>query len=207
MSFSTAFGVMFLFYAAFTVVGFLSVRLGNVRAARLAALTWNSRINKLNMRPFTCLIEAMERGDYRGTAAWAVILNAGTAVLQFIMGVLLLAPFIAGFAGMSVGYLFSLGERDTLLPNALVRIVEYGAFAAAGATGLVVGAEWMLYSNAGLEQVLSGSMPFLYRGFGLTLLLLAAAGLLEAAFGVRRGVKGIPPLESVRNKEYLDLDS
>lgn len=201
MDFSTAFGLMFLFYAAFTVVGFLSVRFGNVRAAQLAVLCWNSRIDKLNKPPFTALVQALADGHYRRTILWTVLPNAGMALLLFILGVLLIAPFMAGFAGISVGYLFSVADRGTWLPNLPARVVEYGGFAAAGGTGLLVGAEW-IFGRAGLEQALVTLTPELHRGLVLTLVLLVLGGLLDAALA-RRGIPGIPPLESIRGKKYL----
>lgn len=201
MNFGTGFGLVFLFYAAFTLVGFLSVRLGNVRAARMAVLTWNARISKLNMSPFSGLIEALAHKDYGKIAVWSVLLNAWTVLLQFILGVLMLAPFMAGFAGMSVGYLFGVADRATLLPNVPARIMEYGAFAAAGAGGLLVGVEW-IFGGSGLERALLTLTPALYRIFGLTFLLLTLGGLVEASL-VRRGIGSIPPLDAIREKKYL----
>lgn len=202
MSFGAAFGLVFLFYTAFTLVGLVSVRTGNIRAMRLAALCWNSRINLLHLPPAAALIQALADRQYRRAAVWAVIVNAGMAFLQFILGVLLLAPFMAGFSGIFAGYLLSTADRSSLAANALVRIPGYGAFAAAAATGMLVGVEW-IFRHSGLERALLLLSPEISRGLGLTLILLAAAGLAEVSFA-RRGIASVPPLKAVLEKEYLD---
>lgn len=148
------FGIVYALYWVSQGVAYAACRSGSAAGQRLARFFWNNRIDLFQRRPFSTVLEAMEGRRFWLAASLVMLVNVRMVVLQWVLGMVFLAPLLAVVSGAMAGALFSLGERRTVFPYGMINVLfEWGAFAAGG--------------------------PVFF------------------------GIKGIPPLDAVRNQRYL----
>lgn len=192
------FGIVYALYWISQGISYVVCRSGNAVGQRLCRFFWNSRIDLFQRQPFRAMLEAMEAKRYWPAVGLVMLVNVRMVVMQWVLGMVFLAPALAVFAGIFAGATFSMGERRTVFPYGMINMIfEFGAFAAGAAAGLAITWSWR---SASLEfwQALTSNLPFLGLGF----VLLTMNGLVEAAGPVFFGIKGVPPLEAVRNRSY-----
>jgi len=200
------FFLIFAIYWIFGFWGFYVSRKQHIRFFRVARQFYNSRIDRLQRPPFSSLVKALEEKEYTRAVLGIVSINFNMVVLQFIMGVFILAPFLAGFAGAITGMVFSFGKKETLFPYGVLNLLfGFAAFSTSGAVGLMVGIDW-IFNEMEIIQALWGNVSLIVTGMAISLIFLAINGLIEAAGPIFYDIENIPSIAAVRNKEYLSLD-
>ena len=192
------FAIVYALYWLSQAISYGVCRSGSTTGQRLSRFVWNSRIDLFRRPLYMAVLEAMERKRYWPAVGLVILVNARMVVMQWLLGMLFLAPLLAVFSGVIAGAIFSLGERRTVFPYGMINMVfEWGAFAAGAAAGLGTTWSW-LSSSVGFGQALTSNLPFLALG----LVFLAMNGLVEASGPVFFGIEGIRPLEAVRSRSY-----
>ncbi len=200
------FVLIYFVYWIFGTWGFYVVRKRQIRYQRLARQLYNARIDKLRRSPSSALVKAMEQKEYVKAVLGIMAINFNTVVLQFVLGVFLLAPFWAGFAGTVTGMVHAFGEKRTLFPYAVANMIfAFAAFSVGGSVGMIVGVDWM-FGEMEIIQALQGNLPLIFSGLLISLILLMLNGLIEAAGPIFFEIHSVPSLEAVRKQEHLSLE-
>lgn len=200
------FVLIYLVYWVFGSWGFYVAHKRQIRYRRLARQLYNARIDKLQRTPFSALVKSMEQKEYARAVLGIMAVNLNTVVLQFVLGVFLLAPFWAGFAGTVTGMVHAFGTKRTIFPYAVLKMIfAFAAFSVGGTLGMIIGVDW-IFGEIEILQALQGNLPLLFPGFMIALLFLLLHGLIEAAGPIFFEIESIPSLEAVRKKAHLPLD-
>ena len=196
------FGIIFGVYWVFWLVGLLVVRSQTVLGRKLEIFTWNFRIRSWNRQPvYERLFSAMEGKRYFLSVVLVMLFNMPMLVIQFIGGLVLISPLMAAYAGTLVGLLVGQGKGRAFFIYALSTLVfEFGAFAFAGAIGIMTGEAWILSDVSFLNSfgLVFNQISF-YALLPIGCLLLN--GLLEAT-GPFFGIDGVPGIEAYRKQVF-----
>lgn len=196
------FCILYGIYWGCTFVGFIIVNSGTRIGKKLEIFTWNSRIRLWNKQPlFKYLFAAMEEKKYFVSSSLVMLFNFPMVIFQFIVGLILLSPLVAVYAGTLVGLIIGQGKgKAFFVYTATTLIFEFGAFAFAGAIGMMIGESWLLSDTKFLDSFgMVIEQISLYALLPLGCLLLN--GLLEAT-GPLLGIDGVPGIEAYRKQIY-----
>jgi len=196
------FSLLFGIYWACLLIGFRVVRSQTNIGKRLEKFAWNSRIKMWRRQPvFEYLFSAIEKKKYLKSSFLVMLFNLPMVIFQFLGGLILLSPIIAGYAGVLVGLIIGQGRGKVFFMYTLATLLfELGAFAFAGAIGMMIGKSWLLSDISFLD-----SFGFVFRQLSLYMFLpfvcLMLNGFLEA-LGPFFGIDGVPGIKAYRNHIY-----
>jgi hypothetical protein len=143
----------------------------------------------------------MEKKKYFVASFLVILLNLPMVVFQFITGLILISPLVAGYAGTLVGLVIGQGKgRVFFVYTVSTLICEFGAFAFAGAIGMMIGESWLLSDIKFLDSfgMVIGQIS-MYGLLPLGCLLLN--GLLEA-MGPFFSIDGVPGIGAYKKQIY-----
>ena len=196
------FSILYGVYWGCLLAGLIIVRSGTKIGKKLEKFTWNSRIRLWHKQPmYEYLFTAMEEKRYFVASLLVILFNLPMVIFQFITGLILLSPLVAGYAGTLVGLIIGQGKGKTFFVYSVFTLIfEFGAFAVAGAIGMMIGESWLLSDIQFLDSFgkVIGQIS-LYALLPLGCLLLN--GLLEAT-GPFFGIDGVPGIEAYRKQLY-----
>ena len=196
------FGILFGIYWVFWLAGFFIVRSGTGIGRWLEVFTWNSRIRLWNRQTvYDRLFTAMEEKKYILVSFLVMIFNFPMLLVQFVSGLVLLSPLLAAYAGTLVGLLVGQGKSRRFFIYAISTLVfEFGAFAFAGAIGMLAGEKWIL-SDVGFLDSFGVVFDLISLYVLLPIGCLLLNGFLEAA-GPLLGIDGVPGIEAYRKQIF-----
>ncbi len=195
------FVLVYITYWVCALVGVIVVRSDTSVGRRLEIYTWNSRVEMWHRLPqFRLLFGAMEDGRIVASSLLVMAFNLPMVILQCVAGIALLSPVLAMASGGFAGVIIGQGRgRRFFVYAAATAIVEFGAFASAGALGMTVGAAWLLHGSEfsdAVTMVVSNAGAYTL----LPLVFLAANGVLEASGPCYWGIDGVPGIRAYRNR-------
>ena len=156
------------------------------------------------MPPFRRMFKVWEEKRYFTASLYVAFTNLSSAIIQFVIGWILLSPLYAVYAGVFVGIIVGQGKGKAFFVFSIFTLIfEWGAFASAGAIGMGIGDAWIMgdYSFAAAwSSVISEAISTKF--FLIPVLGLIANGFLEAAGPIYFGIKGVPGIEAARNQIY-----
>ncbi|MDI6778821.1 MAG: hypothetical protein QME25_01300 [Bacteroidota bacterium] len=193
--------ILYALYWGFCFIGIFIVR--SRYGTLLESFTWNSRIDAFQKIPFIYLLKYITEKEFLIAAILVALINLNNVIIQFLLGFVLVSPIMSVFSGFIVGCLLGQAEKRTLWPYSILTLIfEFGAFSIGGAIGMAIGYEWLLGNLPFFEAFLGyiESLPIFI--WFLTVLFLIINGLIEAGGPVFFDVKGIPDIDSIKNKYY-----
>ncbi len=201
ISLAHGFLIVYGVYWSCLLVGVMVVRSCTRIGRRLEVYTWNSRIRAWHALPqFRHLFGAMQEKRYLTASLLVMAFNLPMVVMQYVVGLVLLSPLLAAGTGGLAGLIVGQGKgRGFFLYAAATAVFEFGAFAAAGALGMMVGVSWLLQGISFVESVAivtTRTGPYVL----LPVACLIANGLVEAAGPCFRDIDGVPGIEAYRNR-------
>lgn len=199
------FGIMLAIYMIFLGTGLFRGRRGKRKFAIIAVQLYNARINRMQSVPYRHLREALEQKQLLQAALYIAAINFGMLVLQFLLGLILLAPFLAGLNGQISGYILSWGDDQYVYPYGLLQaFLQFSAFATAASAGMMIGMGW-LYYELSFQASLFHAPVQTVAVLCVSLLLLLFGAVAEAAGPIYWGVEGVPSQDAIRRKVYLKV--
>lgn len=118
-------GIVYALYWLSQGIAYAACRSGSAAGQRLARTFWNNRIDLFQRRSCSTLLEAMEMRRYWLASGLVMLVHVRMVVMQWVLGMVFLAPVLAVVSGVMAGALFSLGERRTAFPYWPDRIDRY----------------------------------------------------------------------------------
>ena len=199
------FAIVLAIYMIFLGIGLFRGLRGNRKFTLIAAQVYNARVKRMQSASYRRLREALEQKQLLRAILYIVAFNFGMLVVQFLLGLFLLAPFLAGLNGQTNGYLLSWAERKFIYPYGFLQaLLQFSAFSTAASAGMAIGMGWLYYELSFTAALtLAPGRTAVVLLVALLLLFLGAA--VEAAGPICRGVEGVPSLEALRRKAYLKL--
>ena len=196
------FVILYGIYWGFMLVGILVVRSGTRIGRKLEIFTWNSRIRLWHKQPqYQYLFKAMEDKRYITASLLVMLFNLPMVVVQYAIGLILLSPLMAAYAGSLVGLITGQGRGKAFFVYTVFTLIfEFGAFATAGAIGMMAGELWLLSDKSFFDSFgIVMEQISIYTFLPLFCLLLN--GLIEAT-GPYFGIEGVPGIEAYRKQIF-----
>jgi hypothetical protein len=140
--------IFFVIYSIIWVSLFIGIsltRYGNKYSVKLHDIFVKRQIQKFQYPPFKNLLKLWISNKFLITSITFIIIIIIPAVIMFfLLGILLLSPFLAIIQGFAVGNLISNFKSKEMTWAILVGIFEFGYWALSGALGISVTAEYLL---------------------------------------------------------------
>ncbi len=165
---------------AFTM-GFCLIGTQFDTAKRLKKQLWNGRIDKLGKPPFSVFLDAYENKSYIKSFLMVLVCNAPGHVAVFLLGFLKIGIIMVIIQPFLQGAVVGMGDDKTRVWGVLTALFEVTGFITSICLGF-----WGAY-----------------RLWWIPASILMLNALVEAG-GVLVGAKGVPGLQAVKNKEYIE---
>lgn len=199
------FGIVLAIYMVFLGTGFFRGRRGKRKFAIIAVQLYNARIKRMQSVPYRRLREALEQKQLLRAVLYIAAINFGMLVMQFLLGLILLSPFLAGLNGQINGYILSWGDDRYVYPYGLLQsFLQFSAFSTAAGAGMMIGMGW-LYYELSFQTALFLAPSRTVALLCVSLLLLFSGAVIEAAGPIHWGIEGIPSQDAIRRKVYLKI--
>jgi hypothetical protein len=169
--------VYIIFFSIYSIIwvslfiGIILMRYRNKFSERLHEIFVKRQIQKFQYPPFKNLLKLWISNKYLITSITFIIIIIIPAVIMFfLLGILLLSPFLAIIQGFTVGNLISNFKSKEMTWAILVGIFEFGYWALSGALGISVTAEYLLFDKSFFDS-LSTFVNNLYAEYWLPLII------------------------------------
>lgn len=147
------------------------MKIKNKFAERLHEVLIKRQVQKFQYPPFKNLLKLWVSNRFIITSiTFIIIIIIPAAIMFFLLGILLLSPFLAIIQGFTVGNLISNFKSKEMVWAILVSIFEFGYWALSGALGISVTAEYLLFEKS-FFSALSTFVNNLYSEYWLPLLI------------------------------------
>jgi len=120
------------------IIGALLLRRSNRFAIKCRNWIIEKRIQQFKYPPFNILIKLWISNKYFLTSSFFMLIIIAAAFMYFVLGILLLTPFISICQGFAAGILIGGYHKKDLLWAVTVGIFEFGYWALSGALGLSI---------------------------------------------------------------------
>ncbi|MEW6653986.1 MAG: hypothetical protein AB1394_11030 [Bacteroidota bacterium] len=144
--------IFFVIYSIIWIsllIGLVLMRNRNKFSERLHEIFVKRQIQKFQYPPFKNLLKLWISNKFLITSINFIIMIIIPAVIMFfLLGILLLSPFLAIIQGFTVGNLISNFKSKEMTWAILVGIFEFGYWALSGALGISVTAEYLLFDKS-----------------------------------------------------------
>ncbi len=147
--------VYIIFFAIYSIiwislfVGIILMRYKNKFSGRLHEIFVKRQIQKFQYPPFKNLLKSWISNKYLITSVTFILIIIIPAVIMFfLLGILLLSPFLAIIQGFTVGNLISNFKSKEMMWAILVGIFEFGYWALSGAFGISITVEYLFFEKS-----------------------------------------------------------
>lgn len=169
--------VYIMFFVIYSIIwislftGIIFMKIKNKFAERLHEVFIKRQVQKFQYPPFKNLLKLWVSNRFIITSiTFIIIIIIPAAIMFFLLGILLLSPFLAIIQGFTVGNLISNFKSKEMVWAILVSIFEIGYWALSGALGISVTVEYLLFEKS-FFSALSTFENNLYSEYWLPLLI------------------------------------
>lgn len=150
-------------------------------AKSLKKLLWNGRIDKLGKPPFSLFLQAYENKNYFQSFLMVLICNAPGHFFMYFLGSVKIGLIMVVIQPFMQGCVVGMGDKKTRLWGVFTAIFEVTSF------------------------IISTCLGFFgaFHLWWIPSILLFLNALIEAG-GTLAGVQGVPGVQAVKNKEYIE---
>lgn len=150
-------------------------------ARQFKKLLWNGRIDKLNKQPFSLFMKAYENKNYMKAFLMVIVCNLFGHILMFLLGYIKIGFIMILIQPFMQGAVVGMGDDRTRMWGIFTAIFEVSSLILSCCLGFI------------------GNIEYLW----ISMLLLIINGLVEAG-GIYVGVKGVPGIDAVKGKIYIE---
>ena len=159
---------------------------------------WNARIDKMQKFPFKNIMELYAKKNYFLILVLVILINSTMVIFQFLIGLVLLSPFLVILQGTMIGMLLSQADKKTVIFSLVVLPFELGAFSCSAALGFSVGINWIFLGSNLISSIRDLTLSLF---FIIPIICLFLNGVIEAS-GIFFDIEGVPGIKAVKNKLY-----
>lgn len=177
-------------------LGMVFILLKTDLSIRFEKYLWNSRIEKLNKKPFSIFIKAYEQQNYIKSLIMVFLINFPMVIFMFLMGLSIVGVLFVIIQSFMMGSIIIQGDKKNRIFGIATVIFELNAFATSCIAGFLVSV-YAVFSNISFIQSIANIANYLW----IPILLLFLNSVVEAG-GSLVGANGIPGVDNVKNKNY-----
>ncbi len=187
------------------IIGITLIRKRNKRAERMHKLFLNKSIQKFRHAPFKNLLKLwIAKKFLSATTAFIFLIILPAVILFFLLGIILIFPFLAILQGLTVGILIGYFKKRNMYWAVMVGMFEFGYWALSGALGLSVTIEFLLNDISFIDS-LSNGIDKLLSGYWIPLVVcIIGNAFLEIAGPIYWNMNGPISLEVLAQGQYVD---
>jgi hypothetical protein len=202
---STIFIILYLTIWINLLIGITLIRKKNKFADKMNKLFVNKHIQKFQYPPFKNLLKLWIAKKYIYTSLTFILLIIVPAVvIYFLLGLILLSPFLSIIQGFTVGNIISNYDKKSMIWAIIVCIFEFGYWALSGALGIYVTIS-ILFNKISFSDSLSNCIEILFSMYWIPLILfIMGNAFLEVAGPIYWNIKGIVSLEDLSKVKYTN---